>query len=83
MRSHYPGSQKSFSPAMSETPKLPAREVIQKTMRNFLGVCQRLDNLTLSLDELIAMVEADIRNSPINVHRRENAKRLAESVKQE
>ena len=29
------------------------------------------------------MVEADIRNSPINVHRRENAKRLAESVKQE
>ncbi|MEG4274404.1 MULTISPECIES: hypothetical protein [unclassified Microcoleus] len=68
---------------MSETPKLPDREVIQKTMRNLLGVCQRLEALTLSLDELTAMVEADIRNSPINVHRRENAKRLAESVKQE
>lgn len=68
---------------MSEKPKLPAREVIQKTMRNFLSVCQRLDDLILSLDELIAMVEADIGNSPINVHRRENAKRLAESVKQE
>ncbi|MEG4438546.1 hypothetical protein QUA72_20795 [Microcoleus sp. M2_B4] len=52
-------------------------------MRNLLGVCQRLEALTLSLDELTAMVEADIRNSPINVHRRENAKRLAESVKQE
>jgi hypothetical protein len=68
---------------MSETPKLPNPEVIQKTVRNLRGVCQRLDALTLSLDELIAMVEADIRNSPINVHRRENAKRLAESVKQE
>ncbi|MEG5059370.1 hypothetical protein QUB60_15240 [Microcoleus sp. A2-C5] len=52
-------------------------------MRNFLSVYQRLDDLILSLDELIAMVEADIRNSPINVHRRENAKRLAQSVKQE
>ncbi len=68
---------------MSETPKLPTPEVIQKTVRNLRGVCQRLDALTLSLDELIAMVEADIRNSPINVHRRENAKRLAESVKQQ
>ncbi|MEG3927761.1 hypothetical protein [Microcoleus sp. D3_18a_C4] len=52
-------------------------------MRNILGVCQRLEALTLSLDELMAMVEADIRNSPINVYPRENAKRLAESVKQE
>ena len=68
---------------MSETPKLPNPEVIQKTVRNFRGVCQRLDALTLSLDELIAMVEADIRKSPINLYRRENAKRLAESVKQE
>jgi hypothetical protein len=68
---------------MSETPKLPDAEVIQKTVRNIRVVCQRLDGLTLSLDELIAMVEADIRNSPINVHRRENAKRLAKSVKQE
>ncbi len=68
---------------MSETPKLPEPEIIEKTVRNLRGVCLRLDALTLSLDELIAMVEADIRNSPINVHRRENAKRLAESGKQE
>jgi len=66
---------------MSEKPKLPNPEVIEKTVRNLRGVCQRLDALTLSLDELIAMVEADIRNSPINVYRREKAKRLAESVK--
>ena len=68
---------------MSEKPKLPEPEIIEKTVRNLRGVCLRLDALTLSLDELIAMVEADIRNSPINVHRRENAKRLAESVKQQ
>ncbi|MFM9265322.1 hypothetical protein [Tychonema sp. BBK16] len=68
---------------MSEKLKLPEPEIIEKTVRNLRGVCLRLDALTLSLDELIAMVEADIRNSPINVHRRENAKRLAESVKQE
>jgi hypothetical protein len=29
------------------------------------------------------MLETDTRNSPINVRRRENPKRLAESVKQE
>jgi len=40
-----------------------------------------LEAWTLTLDELIAMVEADIRNSPINVYRREKAKRLAESAK--
>ncbi|WP_293355845.1 MULTISPECIES: hypothetical protein [unclassified Microcoleus] len=68
---------------MSEKPKLPDPEIIEKTVRNLRGVCLRLDALTLSLDELIAIVEADIRNSPINVYRRENAKRLAESVKQE
>ncbi|MBC6434625.1 hypothetical protein FM036_30525 [Nostoc sp. HG1] len=68
---------------MSEKPKLPEPEIIEKTVRNLRGVCHRLDALTLSLDELIAMVEADIRNSPINVYRRENAQRLAESVKQE
>jgi hypothetical protein len=68
---------------MSEKPKLPEPEIIEKTVRNLRGVCQRLEALTLSLDELIAIVEADIRNSPINVYRRENAKRLAESVKQE
>jgi hypothetical protein len=42
-----------------------------------------LEAWTQTLDELIAMLEADIRNSPINVHWRENAKRLAESVTQE
>ncbi|EGK90334.1 hypothetical protein [Microcoleus vaginatus] len=42
-----------------------------------------LEAWTLTLDVRMAMVEADIRNNPINVHQGENAKRLAESVKQE
>ena len=41
---------------MSEKPKLPEPEIIEKTVRNLRGVCHRLDALTLSLDELIAMV---------------------------
>ncbi|MFS8117019.1 MAG: hypothetical protein ACMG55_00810 [Microcoleus sp.] len=68
---------------MSEQPKFPEPQIIEKTGRNLRGVCQGLDALTLSLDESIAMVEADIRNSSINVYRRENVQRLAESVKQE
>lgn len=68
---------------MSEQPKFPEPQIIEKTGRNLRGVCQGLDALTLSLDELIAMVEADICNSPINVYRRENVQRLAESIKQE
>ena len=42
-----------------------------------------LEAWTLTLDALIAMVEADICNNPIKVDQEENAKRLAESVKQE
>ncbi|OCR00501.1 hypothetical protein BCD67_10940 [Oscillatoriales cyanobacterium USR001] len=68
---------------MNKQKNLPDPEKVNKTVAMLRESNQRLDALTLSLDELIAMVEADIRNSPINVHRREKAKRLAESVKQE
>lgn len=67
---------------MTNTPKVPDSEVIEKTVNNFRSVSQRLDALTLNLDELIAMVEADIRKSPINIYRREKGTRLAMSVKQ-
>jgi hypothetical protein len=68
---------------MSETPKLPDPEKVKQTVAMLRDSNRMLEAWTQTLDELIAMVEADIRNSPINVHRRENAKRLAESVKQE
>ena len=66
---------------MNKQKNLPDPEKVKKTVARIRESNQMLEALTLSLDELIAMVEADIRNSPINVHRREKAKRLAESVK--
>lgn len=66
---------------MNTQKNLPAPEKVNKTVAMLRESNQMLEALTLSLDELIAMVEADIRNSPINVHRREKAKRLADAVK--
>lgn len=67
---------------MTEQAKVPPPEIIEKTVKNLQAVCVRMDALTMEIDELIAMVEAEIRNSPINVYRREKAKRLAESINQ-
>jgi hypothetical protein len=66
---------------MTEQRQIPDRQKVKKTVA-MLGESNRmLETGTQTLDEP-AMLEADTRNSPINVHRRENAKRLAESVKQ-
>ncbi|MBE9097183.1 hypothetical protein [Tychonema sp. LEGE 07203] len=67
---------------MNEQRQLPDPEKVKQTVAMLRDSNLMLEAWTQTLDELIAMVEADIRNSPINVHRRENAKRLAESVKQ-
>ncbi|NJK70317.1 MAG: hypothetical protein HC849_13235 [Oscillatoriales cyanobacterium RU_3_3] len=68
---------------MTEQKQLPDPEKVKKTVAMLRDSNRMLEAWTQTLDELIAMVEADIRNSPINVHRREKAKQLAESVKQE
>ena len=68
---------------MNEQKQIPDPEKVKQTVAKLRDSNRMLEAWTQTLDELIAMVEADIRNSPINVHRRENAKRLAESVKQE
>jgi hypothetical protein len=68
---------------MSEQRQLPEPEKVKNTVAMLRESNRMLETWTQTLDELIAMVEADIRNSPINVYRRENAKRLAESVKHE
>ena len=69
--------------SMTEQRQIPNRQKVKKTVA-MLGESNRmLEAWTQTLEEPIAMLEADTRNSPINVHRRENAKRLAESVKQE
>ena len=67
---------------MNQQTKLPEQKIIDKTVNNLRSVCGQLDALTIMLDELIAMVEADIRNSPINVYRREKAQKFLDSVKQ-
>lgn len=66
---------------MTEKAKLPppSPETVKKHVENLRIVCLQLDALTMQLDELIAMVEADIRKSPLNVYRREKAKQLRES----
>jgi hypothetical protein len=68
---------------MTEQKQLPDPEKVKQTVAMLRDSNRMLEAWTQTLDELIAIVEADIRNSPINVHRRENAKRLAESVKHE
>jgi hypothetical protein len=68
---------------MNEQRQLPDPEKVKQTVAMLRDSNRMLEAWTQTLDELIAIVEADIRNSPINVYRRENAKRLAESVKQE
>ncbi|WP_377475449.1 MAG: hypothetical protein P2A85_21665 [Microcoleus anatoxicus] len=68
---------------MNEQKQIPDPEKVKQTVAMLRDSNRMLEAWTQTLDELIAMVEADIRNSPINVHRRENAKRLAESVKRE
>ncbi|WP_341733724.1 hypothetical protein [Microcoleus sp. EPA2] len=68
---------------MNEQKQIPDPEKVKQTVAMLRDSNRMLEAWTQTLDELIAMVEADIRNIPINVHRRENAKRLAESVKHE
>ena len=68
---------------MNGQKQLPDPEKVKKTVAMLWDSNRMLEAWTQTLEELIAMVEAYIRNSPINVRRRENAKRLAESVKQE
>ena len=68
---------------MTEQRQIPDRQKVKKTVAMVGESNRMLEAWTQTLDEPIAMLEADIRNNPINVHRRENPKRLAESVKQE
>ena len=66
---------------MTEQRQIPDRQKVKKTVAMLRESNRMLEAWTQTLDEP-AMLEADTRNSPINVRRRENAKRLAESVKQ-
>ncbi len=55
---------------------LPPPEVIEQTIKELRESRYRFDALNIQLDELIAMVETDIRNSPITQYRKNRAKRV-------
>ena len=54
---------------MRQKPSLPNPEKVQQTVTKMREVCRQFDNLNLALDELIAQVELDIRNSPLTAYR--------------
>lgn len=55
-------------------PRIPDPETRRRSIEKMREVCRQFDALNLLLDEAIALVEADIRNSPLNVYRLKKAK---------
>jgi hypothetical protein len=49
-------------------PVLPDPQKVQKTVVNLQAVCKQFDALNLTLDELIAQVDAEIQNSPLTIY---------------
>jgi hypothetical protein len=54
---------------MTELKKLPDPEKVKRTVERLRASNQQLEAITLALDELIALVEADIRHSPLTAYR--------------
>lgn len=50
-------------------PRIPDPETRRRSVEKLREVCRQYDALNLLLDEAIAQVEADIRNSPLNAYR--------------
>ena len=55
-------------------PRIPDPETRRRSIEKMREVCRQFDALNLLLDEAIALLEADIRNSPLNVYRLKKAK---------
>lgn len=54
---------------MTQLKKLPDLEKVKRTVERLRASNQELEAVTLALDELIAIVEADIRHSPLMAYR--------------
>jgi hypothetical protein len=65
---------------MTQQPTLPDPEKVKQTVTRMRKVCRQFDNLNLVLDELIAKVEVDIRNSPLTAYRLGRIKSAPNSV---
>ena len=61
---------------MNNQPQIPDLETRTRSIARWREVCLMLDDLNMLLDKAIAIVEADIRNSQIQVERRKKAKKL-------
>ncbi len=59
---------------MTQTPQLPDPKKVKQRAARMREICSMFDVQIMILDELIAQVEAENRNNPINVYRREKAK---------
>jgi hypothetical protein len=65
---------------MTQQPALPDLEKVQQTVAKMREVCYQFDALNLALDELIAQIEADIRQSPLTVYRLRKVQSVAQAV---
>lgn len=66
---------------MNNNQKIPDAETRAKSVTRLKEVCLMFDVLNMTLDEAIASAEADLRNNPSNIRRREKANRLFDSYK--
>lgn len=55
-------------------PRIPDPETRRRSIERMQEICRQFDALNLILDEAIALLETDIRNSPLNVYRLRKAK---------
>ncbi len=65
---------------MREKSSLPNPEKVQQTVTKIGEVCRQFDHLNLSLDELIAQIELDIRNSPLTAYRLGKKSHIEKSI---
>lgn len=68
---------------MTQQSQLPDLEKVGQRAARMQEICLMFDAQIMILDELIAQVEAENRNNPMNVYRREKGKRLLQSLMQE
>ncbi|OCQ91406.1 hypothetical protein BCD67_23620 [Oscillatoriales cyanobacterium USR001] len=54
---------------MTNEVKIPDQETRARSVEKMRSLCKRIDSNFLELDELIASLEADIRNSPLTAYR--------------
>lgn len=68
---------------MNQPLQFPDPEKVKQRAARMREICLMFDAQIMILDELIAQVEAENRNNPINVYRREKGKRLLDNLMQQ